>query len=832
MKKLASECFTQEAIDYIRNEIESNSGQEVSFVGNVDREGIVYEVQAMAYGNDNSAPVVLMDTLQGDVLIHNHPGLDRDTAEAGDLLRASENDIQLAAELANKKIGFYIIDNELHFVNVVFKPEGRVYLKDNEVSSIFDNGGILAECIANFEPRDEQIRLVRAVIEAVNESRILISEAGTGTGKSLSYLIPAAVWALENKKRVIVSTHTINLQQQIALKDMLIVEKVVQAYLGKKINYAVLIGKGNYLCKKKLYDLIKDKERQESLFGDTTRSDIIFDIEEWCLRCEEGTIGEFGEYVNDEVWEEISCDSSGCPRRKCEFYKDCFYYRARLQAEKSNIIIANHSLVFSAIDEQSRRIMLPFFSGIVFDEAHHLEDVSIKTLSRDFSVQSLLYQLRKLHSERKGRGLGLFTLLRKRASMDSYTELSLGFEEMMKMHGELTRALSEFLYDMQDLLGKWTKETNSIGIDEDFIGNPDFAALSGALERIFKMINQFTVHFEGLSERIKDKAVRREALDIIQAAGYRMSSLNEARNIYDLIFNTENEINFVKWIEITKKNIRFYYSPLEVGDFLANSIFAKKDFTVFTSATLMINGKFDYFAGGVGLQLAKNKQRDDISLESPFDYAKQAEIYILEDDLDHGNLTKEKTMLVKELSMMSEGGVLALFTSYTRLNQMHEILKDELAAEGLYPLKQGEAPRGELLARMSGHSNVVLFATSSFWEGIDIQGDNLRCVIIEKLPFDSPADPIYKARVKLMEYKNINPFMSYSLPRAVLRLKQGMGRLIRSKTDKGVIAILDNRLKTKRYGSVFLNSLPPARIISGGISTILREVESFFSTRF
>ena len=161
-----------------------------------------------------------------------------------------------------------------------------------------------------------------------------------------------------------------------------------------------------------------------------------------------------------------------------------------------------------------------------------------------------------------------------------------------------------------------------------------------------------------------------------------------------------------------------------------------------------------------------------------------------------------------------------------------KILKDELTAEGLYPLKQGEAPRGELLARMSGHSNVVLFATSSFWEGIDIQGDNLRCVIIEKLPFDSPADPIYKARVKLMEYKNINPFMSYSLPRAVLRLKQGMGRLIRSKTDKGVIAILDNRLKTKRYGSVFLNSLPPARIISGGITTILREVESFFSTRF
>lgn len=828
MKKLASECFTPEAIDFIRNEILSNSGQEVSFVGSVDRNGIVNEAQAMAYGNEVSAPVVLMDTLQGDVLIHNHPGEN----PGGNLLRASENDIQLAAELANKKIGFYIVDNTLTFVNVVFKPEGRVYLKAGEVADIFEDGGILSENIGNFEPREEQIRLVKSVIEAVNESRILISEAGTGTGKSLSYLIPAAVWALENKKRVIVSTHTINLQQQIAGKDMLIVEKVIKAYLKKKINYAVLIGKGNYLCKKKLYDLIKDKEKQDSLFGDEGRTSVIFDIEEWCRRCEEGTIGEFGDYVSEEIWEEVACDSAGCPRRKCEYYRDCFYYRARLQAEKSNIIIANHSLVFSAIDEESRRIMLPFFSGIVFDEAHHLEDVSLKTLSKDFSVQSLLYQLRKLYSEKKGKGLGLFTLLKKRSDIDSHPETALAFEEMMKMQRELTRVLSEFLLDMQDVLSKWTRETNSIGIDEDFIKSPDFSELSGALGGIFKRLNQFTVHFERLSERLKDMAVRREALDIIQTIGYRMSSLSESNIIYNLIFNTENEINFVKWIEITKKNIRFYYSPLEVGDFLANSIFSKKDFTIFTSATLMINNRFDYFTLGVGLQIAKNKEKDEVSLSSPFDYSRQAEIYILEDDLDHGNVTKEKTMLVKELSLMSEGGVLALFTSYVRLNQMHEILKDELSKEGLYPLKQGEAPRGELLARMSEHPNVVLFATSSFWEGIDIQGDNLRCVIIEKLPFDSPADPIYKAKVKLMEYKDINPFMSYSLPRAVLRLKQGMGRLIRSKSDKGVIAILDNRIKTKKYGQVFLSSLPPARIISGSLNSIIREVESFFSTRF
>ncbi len=826
MKKPSLECFKPEIVEFIRSEIESNSGQEVSFVGNVNREGIVFEVEPMAYGNENSAPVVLMETLQGDVLIHNHPGKGGE-----EILRASENDIQLAAELANKKIGFYIIDNSCTMVNVVFKPEGRVYLKDREVAGIFDDGGLLSGNIAYFEPREEQIKLVDSVVDAINDSKILISEAGTGTGKSLSYLIPASIWAVENKKRIIVSTHTINLQQQIAGKDMLIVEKVLKEYTGKKINFAVLIGKGNYLCRKKLHELERDKERQDTLFAEEGHAGIIKEIEEWSRRCEEGTVGEFGGFISEEIWEEVACDSSGCPRRKCRFYSDCFYYKARLQAEKSNVIIANHSLVFSTIDEASRRVNLPFFSGIIFDEAHHLEDVSLKTLSKDFSVQSLLYQLRKLYFEKKGKSFGLFELLKKRGGT-SEAELALAYEELLKMHGDVAQTLHDFLTGASADLKKSARESNSIGIDEEFMNSLVYQDLSDALSMIFKKIGQFSSHFESLAECMKDKAVRREALDIIQSIGYRMSSLMEAGNIYDLVFNTQNEINFVKWIELTKKNIRFYYSPLEVGDFLANSIFSKKDFTIFTSATLMINNRFDYFRAGIGLEIATDKLKSEIQLASPFDYEKQAEIYILEDSLDHASVTEEKTRLVRELSLMSEGGVLALFTSYARLKEMYGMLKEELSKEGLYPLKQGEAPRDELLSRMSSQKNVVLFATSSFWEGIDIQGDNLRCVIIEKLPFDSPADPIFKAKVNLMEYKGVNSFMNYSVPRAVLRLKQGMGRLIRSKTDKGVIAILDNRIKTKKYGQIFLNSLPPAKIVCGSLNTIIRETESFFSSRF
>jgi ATP-dependent DNA helicase DinG len=824
----APELLTQEVIDYIVEEIEKNDGQEIAFVGNVDRAGIVFEIEVLAYGNDNSAPVILMDTLQGDVLLHNHPS----DEPSEDVLRASEADITLATELANKKIGFYIIDNKCKTVNVIYKPEPRFYLDQKEIEDIFDAGGLLSKNIAYFEPRAEQIDLVRGMIEAINDSRILISEAGTGTGKSLSYLIPSAVWAVQNKKRVIVSTQTINLQQQIFNKDMLIVQKIVRQYLDKEVHFSVLIGKGNYLCKKKLYELIKDKEKHDSLFDDETDYEMIQSIEEWSRTCTEGTIGEFGGFVKDEVWEELACDTMGCRRRKCVFYGDCFYYKARLEAEKANMIIVNHSLVFSTIDAESHRSSLPFFSGVVFDEAHHLEDVALKSLSREFSIQSLLYHLRKLLTKRKDRETGLFILLRNKARLEAYAELAQEYENMIGMVRSLQKNLAGFIFEGSDILRKWMKESNGIGIDEAFIESPEFDMLTEQLSILFQETGKLASSFQFFSARVKEVAVQKETVDILSSIEYRMSDLMEAKNVFELIFNTKNEIHFVKWIEVTKKNIRFYYSPLEVGDFLANSLFSRKDFTIFTSATLMINQQFDYFKNSIGLPIATNKEKIEMNFPSPFDYTKQAEIYILEEKVDHGRVSSEKLELVRELATMSGGGTLVLFTSYVRLNEMHSLLKDDFIESGLLPLRQGEAPRDELLARMSRDSNVVLFATSSFWEGIDIQGDNLRCVIIEKLPFDSPGDPIFKAKVDLLESKEVNPFMFYSIPRAVLRLKQGMGRLIRSKTDKGVIAIMDNRIKTKAYGPIFLNSIPPAKIIYGNIKQILREAEDFFVSRF
>lgn len=820
--------FTPEAAERIAEIIEKNDGCEVAIGGYVDRDGLVADIEVIAYGGPNAAPVVLADALKADVLIHNHPG----NIEDPDLLRASEADIGMASDIAALRIGFYIVDNELSRVNVITPAKVRYTLPDKDVLDIFDDGGLLSKHIAHFEPRAEQIDLVAGMVEAVNGSKLLVSEAGTGTGKSLSYLIPTAVWAVKNGKRVIVSTQTINLQQQIFQKDMPLVAEIVKQYTGQDVPYALLIGRGNYLCKKKLYEFLRDRERHETLFDDTSGFGVLEELEVFSRNAQDGTLAEFGGDVPSELWEEISCASDGCPKRKCPFYSECFYYRARLLAEKANIIVGNHSLLFASIDAENRRSRLPFFSGIVLDEAHHAEDVALKAMSQEFSFQGLLYQLRRLYAKKGERSTGLLLLLERRGNFQGHPEMREDFQQLLALSLSITNEIRAMVPELGDLLRPFMKESPAVGLDPDFMETPAFTDLANRVSVLFQKIGRLTTSFDYFAARVRDLAYQKEALDILTSIGYRMQSLTEARAVFELVFNAPHEDRFVRWVEATKKNVKFSYSPLEVGDFLSSTLFSRKDFTLFTSATLLVNGKFDYFKNSIGLFFAQSKGVVERQLLSPFDYKRQAEVYILDERVSHSSVSREKNDIIRELALMSEGGTLVLFTSYVRLQEVFQILRPEFEKAGLQSLKQGERPRDELLRMMKESPNVVLFATSSFWEGIDIQGDNLRCVIIEKIPFDSPSDPIYKAKVELLEKRGVNTFLSYSIPRAVLRLKQGMGRLIRSKSDKGVIAILDDRLITQRYGPIFLNSIPPAKLITGGKRQILLEAEHFFSSRF
>lgn len=814
----AKEFFTEDCINEIKDIISKNQNNEVVFVGSLSKDGLVSDIAPISYGNENAAPVIMMDALQGDVLIHNHPSIGKEKIK--NLLRPSDADISIASELANKRIGFYIIDNNCEWVNIIHKPEPRYYLNNDDVVSIFESGGLIEKNISSFEARAEQIELVKLIIDAINDSKILISEAGTGTGKSLSYLIPVSIWSVMNKKRVVVSTQTKNLQQQIAQKDMLIVEKIIKNYLDKPVYHSVLIGRNNYLCKQKLDDLLKDNEKRESLFEEENDIQILFAIKEWSDRTTDGIITETDIKIKEEIREEIASEGESCLKKKCPFYDNCFYYKARMEAEKSNIIIANHSLVFSSIDEDSKRISLPFFSGIVFDEAHHIEDNALKSLAKDFSIQSIIYHLRKIYHQNKQKELGLLPLL--------YRKASLPYEEVKEKYLQLTNLIEDTLKLITDFLKEHTEQTTSETIDEEYIQSAEYKTLLFGLEDIIKNINKFIGLFQKFEETIIENSSNPQVSDTINYIKYRIRRLEEIESIFNLIFKTENEINFVKWIEISKKNIKFCYSPLEVGDFIANSIFSKKDFTIFTSATLTISGKFDFFKNSIGLPLVTNKEKIEAIFPSPFDYEKQALILIINKNLEHHKTSKDKLNLIKELTLISEGGTLILYTSYKRMNESFEILRDDFINAGLVVGRQGNESRNILLKKMREINNFVLFATSSFWEGIDVKGDNLRMVIIEKIPFDSVDDPLYSAKVKLIEYKGLNPFINYSLPRAILKLKQGIGRLIRSKTDRGVIVILDNRIIHKSYSKAFISSLPGGKILQGDERTLIDETERFF----
>ncbi len=823
MKSLSSKLLTLQAIETIVNAIQNNDNQEVSFSGLADEEGVIDEVTVLSYGNDTAAVVDMMATLKADVLIHNHPSSD---------LRASMADIELASLLVNLKIGFYIVDNECNYVNIIHPVNPKIPLKEKEISDIFSRGGLLSQNISEYESREEQIRLVRDMSRAINTNALLISEAGTGTGKSLSYLIPTAIWAIQNEKRVIITTHTINLQQQIAGKDMSIVNRIVKSYTGQPIDSAILIGKRNYLCKKKLYDILKDSDRQESLFDDQNSNTLLLKLEEWSRSAKEGTRAEFPEFVKNDLWEEIGTDSMTCTRKKCNWYGDCFYFKARLQAEKANLIIANHSLLLSSIDKESYKSALPHFSGVVFDEAHHLEDVALKSMSKEFSVQGLLYQFRKLYSRRKKSKIGLLPLCWKKAGLHGFPEVQAEYETILKAISEATSDTHEFFSDAMEFLHKSYPDSQNIGIDQNFTETDQFDWLEQRLDSIFSRLSRLSTRFGQWSERIKKISSNPTVAETLQATQYRMINLSEFQIIFDLIFHSPEESGIVRWIERSPRNLKFSYSPVEIEDFLVNALFSKKEFTLFTSATLIINKKFDYFKNSVGLPLLKEKPLIETSIDSPFDYQKQAELFILKEEVSHRETSREKNRLIQELALASRGGTLVLFTSYQRLIQVFETLKDDLMENGLLPIRQGEKSREELLGIMQRRSYGVLFATSSFWEGIDIQGDNLRCVIIEKLPFESPADPIYKAKAALLESRGVNPFMGYAVPRAVLRLKQGLGRLIRSKTDRGLMVILDNRLKTKRYGKIFLDSLPSAEVFYEEGEDLIRKGQEFFTRRF
>jgi ATP-dependent DNA helicase DinG len=640
------------------------------------------------------------------------------------------------------------------------------------MEEIFGINGIIARHHKDYEHRHGQIKMADAVLRAFEEKKHLIVEAGTGTGKTLAYLVPAIAYSLAKNKRVIISTGTKNLQEQLMEKDIPFLQKV----MPKKFTASYMKGRSNYAC---LYR-IKKAESQPILEG-LDEMDYFDEVRHWSRESETGDRAELVNLPeNLSFWSRINAKSETCLGQKCPDFEPCFVTRMRARAEEADIVIVNHHLFFADLNIRGNEYgrVLPDYGAVIFDEAHLIEDIAADY----FGFQVSSFQVEEL-----ARDADALPITDAVASRD-LTKIA------AKIVGLADHFWARFV-QVRNNDGRFPLAANAFAqknvkgeILPTALGEAYFA-FDSALERLE---NATDVYAEKMTEA--ESLVRR---------------VRQARFDLDFIC-TQSEKNYVYWLEKRGRGMFLRASPIDVSTLLQEKLFDKMETVVMTSATLSTNGKFDFIKDRLGLDA---ESTDTLLAPSAFDYQKQAIIYLPKamPDPRAPEFSQMAAGEIIKLLQVTNGRAFVLATSNSSMNALYELVSSRVN----FPcFIQGSMSKAGLIDKFRQTPNAVLFATSSFWQGVDVRGEQLSCVIIDKLPFAVPSDPIVAARTRFIDDNGGKSFFDYSVPQAVITLKQGIGRLIRSKTDKGVIALLDPRLRTKSYGRDFLNSLPRTRITS------------------
>ncbi len=606
-----------------------------------------------------------------------------------------------------------------------------------------------------YEHRPQQTEMAVAVEKALEDTTHLIVEAGTGVGKSLAYLVPLVLWAREENQRAVVATYTKALQQQLVEKDLPFLRSVLGDF-----RYALCVGGENYLCLRRFDHLRIGNLYEQNEIEPLNR------LFAWSTMTRTGLRSELDIEPSAGLWGKACRQADLCFGKDCSYYKDCFYLKAKAIEQQAHILVANHHLFFA--DMATGGNVLPLYKAVVFDEAHQIEDVATDYLGieiTNFSVRSLLDMLL---SQRTRRGL--------------LTRLTVQDADSQAVHGMVDglRVISDnFFLNLHPVL---TKETTLRIRRRNIV--PDI--LSGPLMELRDALVELKAE------------TQEEELEIKALAGRAQSFATAVR------VNLEQSADgFVYWAQRENARYRLVASPIDVAETLRENLFGKTGTVVLTSATLSAAGAFTYIKNRLGLDAPM-----ELLLDSPFDFPNQALLYIapgLDDQQASGYQEKFDAELSAVLSV-TRGRTLVLFTSYGQLRKSAETLRREMPGLGF--LCQGEMPPYRLIEQFKNMPTAVLMGTASFWQGIDIPGDALQCVVIAKLPFAVPDEPIVEARLERLK----NPFFEYQVPQAALLFRQGFGRLIRAKTDRGAVAVLDSRIMTKGYGKWFLRSIPKCRI--------------------
>ena len=665
-------------------------------------------------------------------------------------------------------------------------------IKIGDLKEVFEPEGMLSQYLETYEFRSQQLEMAESVKDVLKEAKHLIAEAPTGIGKSFAYLVPLILSIKQNRPghvtapgniddcdagseagsgKVIISTNTISLQEQLISKDIPFLRKALPVDFK-----AVLVkGRSNYICLRRLEH---SSQMQKDLFDDEHQIREYERIKEWAGMSKDGSLADLDFRPDLKIWDEVCSERDNCGGKHCSYHTECFFQKARRRMYNADLLIVNHHLFFADLGlRMSKQSLLPVYKKVILDEAHTIEDVATKHLGLEISNFKVKYLLDKLYNNNRRKGF----------------LIHLKDTRSMRIVNQVRSRANEFFASVESIAGqKRIKRLFKPGLLKN--------SLHGLLEELY----------ESLKESRSVVQTKEEEMDI---SSY-MNRIRDLDTQLSLFVNQKLE-GYVYWVEVSKKRrtrVVLNAAPVNVGLLLRQYLFEEIDSVIMTSATISTNNSFDYFKERLGIPRAEG-----LIASSPFDYQKQVKLYIpsqAPDPNDNEKYTEYVIQKVKRYIRQTRGKAFVLFTSYSLMNNVYDNIVMDLEEQGLTVFKQGGVlSRTQMLEEFRIDIDSVLFGTDSFWQGVDVTGSALSNVIITKLPFSVPDHPVVEARMEVIAQRGGDPFMEYSLPIAILKLKQGFGRLIRHKDDKGIVVILDNRILTKPYGRRFLNSLPKCQMI-------------------
>ncbi|MBI4502528.1 MAG: helicase [Gemmatimonadetes bacterium] len=858
--------LSADAQSRLSSEIAQAGGREVSFVAEVDEEGRVTAVRPVARGTVDAVLALPGVARRGEMLLHNHPS---------GVLDPSPADLTVAAKLFEAGIGFGIVSNDASAFYVVVeipRAPSRTPIDAVAAAGLLGVDGPVSRGLGAFEDRPSQRDMTAYAADTYNEGGVSLLEAGTGVGKSFAYLVPAVAWARANGERTIVSTNTINLQEQLVGKDLPLLAGALDDDFGP-VTYALLKGWRNYLC---LSRLDTAHGSQASLL-EAARQQELEQMSAWARKTADGSLADLPFEPTPEVWDEVSAEPDLCGRLKCPHFDACFVFAARRRAAEADVVVVNHHLLASdlavrrAQENWQDAAVLPPYQRLILDEAHHLEDTAGQHLGANVTSWGVTRLLSRM--ERSGRGLipALITELVQRDDALSAASADLLRQGMLPDVSAARERAERLFFLLAERLV--TRRTSVMRLTDAFVSDPIWReGLDVAVDGFVAILKRLRDGIETVADRMElegDLDRRSQLLNEMRGVVRRLESVSDGVLLTlrptgltpgpaapllrsgqalrsaqgDAYGRGERESTpdaSVRWIERrgTKPvgglpfGVGLCSVPLNLAPVLKETLFDRVETVVLTSATLSTAGDFGFLKGRLGIDLLPSRIKYEQSLPSPFNFMEQCLFGVPTDIPDSRSSEpghdQALAQAIIELGSASDGGMFVLFTSHAQLKRTAAAVREAVGSR--WPLLiQGEGQRDRLLRRFREAGSAILMGTDSFWEGVDVPGPSLRLLLLAKLPFKVPDEPLTAARLERIEALGGDGFRDYLLPNAALKLKQGFGRLIRSRTDVGAVVLMDHRIVTKTYGRVLLESLPPARQVIGSWAEVRTAVEDFFA---